>query len=72
MMPRAFRRSRARPPIKHYVEAALQLPGFSISWETGPVHVAKSGAMDYLIERQKHVDADRFARERRTRPTGKS
>jgi ketosteroid isomerase-like protein len=44
--------------IRQYVEAALRLPGFTISWEPVSVHVAKSGDLAYLIERNKSTMND--------------
>ncbi len=37
--------------IRNYIEAALQLPGFRISWEPVSVSVARSGEMAHLVER---------------------
>lgn len=37
--------------IRNYVEAALQIPGFRISWEPVSVSVARSGDMAHLVER---------------------
>jgi ketosteroid isomerase-like protein len=37
--------------IRSYVEAAGQVPGFQISWEPVSVHIAASGDMGYMIER---------------------
>jgi len=37
--------------IRSYVETAMGIPGFSISWEPVSAHVATSGDMAYLIER---------------------
>ena len=37
--------------IREYVEAAADIPGFKISWEPATAHIAKSGDMAYLIER---------------------
>ncbi len=37
--------------IRNYVEAALQVPGFRISWEPVSVSVARSGDMAHLVER---------------------
>ena len=37
--------------IRSYVEAAGQLPGFQIRWEPESVHVARSGELAYMIER---------------------
>ena len=37
--------------IRQYVEAAMQIPGFTIRWEPLTVHVARSGDLAYMIER---------------------
>ena len=37
--------------IRAYVEAGMQLPGFTIKWEPLAVHVARSGDLAYMIER---------------------
>ena len=37
--------------IRNYVEAALQIPGFRVSWEPTSVSVARSGEMAHLVER---------------------
>jgi len=37
--------------IRDYVEGAANIPGFQISWEPLTVHVAASGDMAYMIER---------------------
>ncbi|MEO6444066.1 MAG: DUF4440 domain-containing protein [Gemmatimonadaceae bacterium] len=37
--------------IKQYVESAMHLPGFAIRWEPTRVHVARSGELAYMIER---------------------
>lgn len=42
---------RGREAIRDYVEATGTIPGFSIRWEPIEAHVAASGDMAYLIER---------------------
>lgn len=37
--------------IRNYIEAALQLPGFRISWEPVSVSVSRGGDMAHLVER---------------------
>lgn len=37
--------------IRKYVEASFDIPGFRITWEPLEAHVAASGDMAYLIER---------------------
>lgn len=37
--------------IRQYVEGAMRVPGFNISWEPLSVHVSRGGDMAYLIER---------------------
>ena len=51
MMPPGLPPLEGKAAIKQYVEVALKLPGFTISWEPVSVHVAKSGDMAYMIER---------------------
>lgn len=51
MMPPGVPAVEGKPAIRDYVEAAMQLPGFQISWEPLTVHVASSGDMAYMIER---------------------
>lgn len=51
MMPPGTPPLLGREAIRAYVEAAGQIPGFSISWEPVSVHVAASGDMAYMIER---------------------
>jgi len=40
-----------KPAIRSYVEAGMRIPGFSIQWEPLSVHVARSGDLAYMIER---------------------
>ncbi len=40
-----------KPAIREYVEAGMKLPGFTIKWEPLQVHVARSGDLAYMIER---------------------
>ena len=51
MMPPALPAIEGKAAIRDYVEAAMQMPGFQISWEPLTVHVAASGDMAYMIER---------------------
>ena len=51
MMPPDTRALEGKAAIRGYVEAARELPGFSIRWEPVSVHVAASGDMAYMIER---------------------
>lgn len=44
--------------IREYVKAAMQIPGFAISWEPLSVHVASSGDMAYMIERNRTTVTD--------------
>ncbi|MEZ4455226.1 MAG: DUF4440 domain-containing protein [Gemmatimonadales bacterium] len=44
--------------IRQYVEAAMRIPGFSIRWEPVTVHVARSGDLAYLVERNVTTVAD--------------
>ena len=37
--------------IREYVEGAASIPGFKISWEPQTAHIAESGDMAYMIER---------------------
>lgn len=51
MMPPALPPLRGKAAIRAFVEGAEQVPGFSISWEPVEVHVASSGDLAYMIER---------------------
>ena len=51
MMPPGLPPLQGKDAIKQYVEAAMKLPGFTISWEPVSVHVARSGDLAYMIER---------------------
>lgn len=51
MMPPGTPPLEGKAAIREYVEAAQQIPGFQISWEPQTVHVARSGDMAYMIER---------------------
>jgi ketosteroid isomerase-like protein len=42
---------KGKPAIRAYVEAGMRLPGFTIKWEPLSVHVARSGDLAYMIER---------------------
>jgi ketosteroid isomerase-like protein len=51
LMPPDLPPIRGRAAIREYVEAAAQVPGSHISWVPEEVHVARSGDMAYMIER---------------------
>ena len=51
MMPPGLAPLMGKPAIQAYVEAGMRLPGFSIKWEPVTVHVAQSGDLAYMIER---------------------
>lgn len=51
MMPPGTPPLEGKAAIRNYVEAALQIPGFEITWEPQIVHVSQSGDMAYMIER---------------------
>ena len=51
MMPPGLPPLVGKPAIQAYVEAGMRLPGFSIKWEPVSVHVAQSGDLAYMIER---------------------
>ena len=51
MMPPGLPTLEGRGAIRGYIEAGMQLPGFSIRWEPVSVHVASGGDMAYMIER---------------------
>ncbi|HEX6134911.1 MAG TPA: DUF4440 domain-containing protein [Longimicrobiales bacterium] len=42
---------RGKQAIREYVESTGSIPGFSIRWEPLEAHVAASGDMGYMIER---------------------
>lgn len=44
--------------IRQYVETALATPGFSFRWEPVSVHVARSGDLAYMVERNVSTVAD--------------
>ena len=44
---------RGKAAIREYVEGMSTIPGFSIEWEPLEAHVASSGDMAYLIERNR-------------------
>lgn len=51
MMPPELPALEGKAAIQAYVEGAAQVPGFEISWEPLTVHVAASGDLAYMIER---------------------
>lgn len=51
MMPPGSPPLRGKAAIRGFVEAGAQVPGFSVRWEPLEAHVAASGDMAYLIER---------------------
>jgi ketosteroid isomerase-like protein len=51
MMPPGLPALEGKAAIRNYVEGAMRIPGFQISWEPLSVHVASSGDMAYMIER---------------------
>ena len=51
MLPPDMPALEGKAAIRGFVEAARRLPGFGISWEPVSVHVASSGDMAYMIER---------------------
>jgi uncharacterized protein (TIGR02246 family) len=51
MMPPDGPALEGKAAIRQFVEAAAKLPGFKISWEPLTVHVARSGDLAYMIER---------------------
>jgi uncharacterized protein (TIGR02246 family) len=53
MMPPGQPPLRGKAAIREYVEAGSAIPGFSIEWEPLEAHVATSGDMAYLIERNR-------------------
>lgn len=48
--------------IRSYVEAGMQVPGFSIKWEPLSVYVARSGDLAYMIERNESTVNDSAGR----------
>lgn len=42
---------RGKEAIRGYVEAAMETPGFEISWEPISAHISDAGDMAYMIER---------------------
>jgi uncharacterized protein (TIGR02246 family) len=53
MMPPGQPPLRGKAAIRDYVESGSTIPGFSIEWEPLEAHVATSGDMAYLIERNR-------------------
>jgi ketosteroid isomerase-like protein len=51
MLPPDFPILEGKQAIRQYVEGALEVPGFRISWEPIRAHVSASGDLAYLIER---------------------
>ena len=51
MMPPGLPPLEGRAAIREYVEAAAEIPGFSISWEPLSAYVAEGGDIAYMIER---------------------
>ena len=51
MMPPGLPPLEGKAAIRGYVEAGMNLPGFTIKWEPLAVHVARSGDFAYMIER---------------------
>jgi uncharacterized protein (TIGR02246 family) len=49
---------RGKAAIREFVEAGAQVPGFSVRWEPLEAHVAASGDMAYLIERNQFTIPD--------------
>ena len=49
---------RGKSAIREYVEAGSEIPGFSVKWEPLEAHVAPSGDMAYLIERNQFTMQD--------------
>lgn len=58
MMPPGLPSLDGKPAILSYIEGAAQIPGFRISWEPVSVHVAASGDMAYMIERNATTMSD--------------
>ena len=58
MMPPGMEALEGKAAIRGYLEAAIQIPGFQISWEPVSVHVASGGDMAYMIERNATVMND--------------
>lgn len=51
VMPPGMPPIEGKAAIRSYVEGAMRLPGFTISWEPVMVQVARSGDLAYMIER---------------------
>ena len=51
MMPPGLPPLRGKAAIREYVEQGMRSPGFQVSWEPVEVHVARSGDMAYMLER---------------------
>lgn len=66
MMPPGLPPLRGKAAIRDYVEAAVQLPGFQISWEPESVHVSRSGDLAYMIERNVTIGNDSLGNPVRT------
>ena len=49
---------RGKAAIREYLEAGAETPGFSVRWEPLEAHVAPSGDMAYLIERNQFTIPD--------------
>jgi ketosteroid isomerase-like protein len=62
MLPPDMPALEGKAAIRSYVESALDLPGFGISWEPLSVHVAGSGDMAYMIERNVITVTDSLGR----------
>lgn len=50
LMPPGVPPIEGKAAIREYVEEAMQMPGFSITWRPLSVHVAASGDLAYMIE----------------------
>lgn len=51
MMPPESPILEGKEAIREYVEAAVEIPGFSISWEPISAEISAAGDMAYMIER---------------------
>lgn len=49
---------KGKDAIRGYVEAGLQIPGFSVKWEPLEVFVSDNGDMAYMIERNEMIVND--------------
>jgi ketosteroid isomerase-like protein len=58
LMPPGSPPLRGKAAIREYVEAAVQIPGFQISWEPESVLVSRSGDLAYMVERNVTVVDD--------------